>query len=176
MIQQNINQGLSIAGFLLHQTEFAKEQGEFRKLSKEYKRLEKATEMAETTPTEPEEKLRIAKSWEDVARERYKLRPNEVTYDNLGYAGGSVYNAQTEIEDAAAKAQAIADEDAYYQQMADEDAAELERREQERQQSAAASNVIQSAIKDPFAIADTELQKAIETKRRLNERKGGMML
>ncbi len=176
VIQQSINQGISIAGFLYSQTDFAKEQGQYRKLTKEYERLEKATEIAEETPTEPEEKLKIAKDWESVARERYKLRPNEATYDALGWAGGSVYNAQTEIEDVAARAQEKAEEDAYYQRQADEDEAELARREQERQQSAAASKIIQSAIKDPRAIADEELQKAIEIKRETTKRKGGMML
>lgn len=209
MIQQSINQTLSLAGFLYSQTEDAKTQQATRKLEKEYGQQEKLIK-AQTELKIPSKNrdlrrdgyapnyekaddkdlnaiMALKKRKEELAEELYKISPTE-HYQKLEDSGGEVeevsmaMNKKAEAQakkeaQAQAEAQAKADEDAYYQQQADEDEAELARRKQEDQQLAEASQTIQARIKDPFAIADEELQRAVQRKNEIERRKkGGMML
>lgn len=179
MIQQNINQGLSIASLLFSQTDTAKNLQRKHQLEKELKTEWKAREVRQETKGaktyDPEQTGNLLKK----ERELYTLNPTQERLKSVLATEDIHYN---EVKDYEQEQKKIAEIEAEPEQRIAREQAEKEAKaqaeEEERQmseQSAAASNVIQSAIKDPFAIADEELQKAIETKRRLNKRKGGMM-
>lgn len=182
MIQQSINQTLSLAGFMYSQTEGAKTRQKARQLEEEYNRLEKAYDEADLAKvTDPEDLLKIGQQWEEVGRQLYQLKPNEVTYDKWGYAGGGVVNAEGIIASREAKAEAKAEEEAEIASRVAEDSAEMAKRAkaeaEDEKAYAKASQTIQSALKDPFAIADEELQRAVQRKNEIERRKkGGMML
>lgn len=184
-IQQSINQGMSIAAFLVSQTDVAKNLQQKRALTKEYQaqtKLIDAIEKEVTTPnkdgkgrsykqtpiTEMEEVLNAERERRATAEKLFKLKGNvdEILLDETG--GGIEYMKELIQERKKEEAQ---------QTEATEATAQAEAEERQiSEQSAAASNVIQSAIKDPFSIADAELQKAIQTKQEINRRKGGIML
>ena len=188
-IQASINQGLSIAGFLFSQTEFAKTQQETRRLDKAYEGLNKAYsnyardtegreyQEGEFNPTAAEA-LKYAEKKMDVVERLESLKPDK--YIGLAEeAGADLYISQENKAFAdkaeAERAQARADEEAEYARHAEEDKAIMAQKEADKKAGEEASQTIRSAIKDPFAIADAELQKAIQTKQEINKRKGGIM-
>lgn len=156
MIQQSINQGMSIAGFLFSQTDFAKTRKQVREIETKQKTAEKAQEIVEqkTTINEASEQdeapeqigAEVSENLANLATEKFKTDPTKENYEE----------ALRSRRTAAAKKG-------------------WETRRANQEKEAAASQTIQAAIRDPFSIADTELQKAIETKREINKRKGGMM-
>lgn len=180
MIQQNINQGLSIASFLFSQTDTAKNLQRKHQLEKELKTEWKAREVRQETKGaktyDPEQTGNLLKK----ERELYTLNPTQERLKSVLATEDIHYNEvkdyekeQKEIAEIEAEpARKEAEEEALYQQQAEEDAAELARREQ----SAAASETIRARILDPRTIADEELQKAIEIKKETNRRKGGITL
>lgn len=182
MIQQSINQTLSLAGFMYSQTEHAKTQQEKRALHKEYQAQTKLIDAIEEDITVPnkdgkgrsyehtpieemEEVLKAEKDRRATAEKLYKLEggKDETLLDETGgginYMEGLIKDRKQEE----AKAQTAKET--------------AEKEKQMSEQLAEASATIQARIKDPFAIADAEFQKAVQRKNEIERRKkGGMML
>jgi hypothetical protein len=159
MIQQNINQGLSIAAFLFSQTDYAKTQQEAHRLTKQIKTGKEALAIGEKERgyIDPE----LAKNIHAKAQELYNIKPSIKNLEEEEIAYSVMEGAQDEARKGQERiATSIAEKE---QAAADKKAGEE------------ASQTIRSAIMDPFGTADAELQKALETKREINKRKGGIM-
>lgn len=175
MIQQNINQGLSIASFLLSQTEFAKTKAQVQKIKAEQKTAEKAQEvLAEAPPSETTEQigLKVGEKQAELAEKKFEAEPTQENLEEAELHKTRSERAKKGWETRKANQEKAAQEKVKAEMEAKQ-AQEEEKIFAERQ--AAASDVIRSRIKDPRSIADEELQAAIETKRETIRRKGGMM-
>lgn len=191
MIQQNINQGISIAGFLYSQTDTAKTQQEIHRLSKSYKTLNKAyinyTRNGEKeygpdefNPTS-EEALKYAKKKMEVAEQLESIKPDK--YIQLAEdAGGDLFNAEqarkTSLELEAKNIQkmkekyaAEQEEDAEYQQQAEEDEAELAAREQSAPTSP--TEIARQKADESLAIAQQAKRETINRKKGFTSQRYG---
>lgn len=168
-IQQSINQTISLAGFMFSQTDVAKNLQRKHQLERELKAEWKAREYRQETKGaktyDPEQTASILKK----EKELYTLNPTAERLKSVMATEDIHYN---EVKDYEEEQKEIAEIEAEPERRKQEEA----EAKAEEEQSAAASNVIQSAIKNPFAIADEELKQAIATKQEINKRKGGMML
>lgn len=169
-IQANINQGLSIAGFLFSQTDYAKTQQEAHRLTKQIKTGQEALKKREEERgyTDPE----LAKEVHSKASELYNIKPTVKNLEEEEIA----YTKMEEAQDEARKEQErIAKHRTEREQAEANKIAEAEKAEADKAAGEEASKTIRSAIMDPFGVADAELQKAIQTKQEINRRKGGFM-
>lgn len=176
MIQQNINQTLSIASFLFSQTDFAKTRQQINKIEAEQKTVDEAQKvLAEATPSEETEQIGIAvgEKQAELAEQKFMAEP---TKENLASAELSKRMSELGKKGAAAK-KAKKEKEAQEKAQAEQEAKQAQEEEKlfaERQ--AAAGEVIRSRIRDPRTIADEEFHAAVEEKRETYRRKGGMML
>lgn len=172
VIQQSVNQGLSIAGFLYGQTDLAKNAQRKHQLERELKAewgaREKRQESKSAKSYNPEETASLLKK----ERELYTLKPTEERLKSLIDTEDIHYH---EVKDYKQEQKEIAEIEAEPARKKAEAEAREEEEKQISEQSAAASNVIQARIMNPFSIADEELQKAVATKNEINRRKGGMI-
>lgn len=170
-IQQSINQTISLAGFMFSQTDFAKTQQEAHRLAKQIKTGKEALAKREKERgyTDPE----LAKDIHTKTQELYNIKPSIKNLEEEEIA----YAEMEEAQDEARKEQErIASRRAERERAEAEQQAKTEQEEADKKAGEEASKTIRSAIMDPFAIADKELQQAIKTKQEINRRKGGMML
>lgn len=170
MIQQSINQSLSIAGFLFSQTDFAKTQQEARRLTKQIKTGKEALAVREKERgyIDPD----LAKDIHTKTQELYNIKPSVENLEEEEMAYVTMEEAQNE---ARKEQERIAKGRAEKERVKAENQAKAEQEAADKKAGEEASQTIRSAIMDPFGIADAELQKAIQTKQEINKRKGGIM-
>jgi hypothetical protein len=175
MIQQNINQGLSIASFLFSQTDFAKTKAKVQKINAEQKTAEKAQEViAAAPPSEATEQMgiKVGEKQAELAEQKFEAEPTKENLEEAEKRKRNSERAKKGWETRKANQEKAAQESARIEEEAKQ-AQKEEKLFAERQ--AAASEVIRSHIVNPRAIADAEYQAAVEAKRETLRRKGGMM-
>lgn len=182
-IQANINQTLSIAGFIATQSPGYQQRAKITELQQQKGALEKRREVAVAVEGgSPAAVADLDEKLAQVQHEIYKTKPSVKAYEQYEEKAGVAAASQTARREQLNKEAQEAAEDIEREELAEAydrgeidfaTGAEITPKAPEVRDEA--SETIRQAILSPFSVADEQLQKAIETKKQTNFRKGGII-